>query len=113
MSLDTVELVERVEMTFGLDLPNDDWEKIRTVGDIYLLVLKSLKLPYIAASEVERIESSVPAGRDRSRVGSLVLQSWATPDVWVTLKNVIWDQLQVDPDDIKESASLLYDLGCD
>ena len=32
-SLDTVELVMRFEDTFGVTIPDEDYEKIRTVGD--------------------------------------------------------------------------------
>jgi acyl carrier protein len=111
--LDTVELIYRVEETFGVELPNEECEKIETVGDIYRLVLEKHGLPYIAGTEVERIDSSVPAGRDRSRVGSLIAEPWITPDVWITLKRVIEDQLQVNRDKIMESATLTYGLGCD
>lgn len=113
MGLDTVELIYRVEETFGVELPNEECETIKTVGDIYRPVLEKLGLPYVAGPEIERIDSEVPAGRDRSRVGSLVVAHWSTPDVWITLKRIIEDQLQVDRDHIREDASLLYDLGCD
>jgi len=42
MGLDVVELVLRVEETFGIDLPDDELQSVRTVGDLYQLVLSKL-----------------------------------------------------------------------
>lgn len=42
MGLDTVEIVLRVEETFGVDLPNVEIELVATVGDLYKLLLSVL-----------------------------------------------------------------------
>jgi hypothetical protein len=54
MGLDIVQLVMQVEETFSLDLPNDECEQVRTVGDLYRLVLKKLALAYVPAAEIEK-----------------------------------------------------------
>jgi acyl carrier protein len=113
MSLDLVELVVRTEEVFSIDLPNSECEQVQTVGDLYRLVLIKLNLAYLPADE---IESQLQAGRfikDRSRLGMQSGHLWTSGEVWVTLKATIKDQLQVDPDEVRESASFQYDLGCD
>jgi acyl carrier protein len=50
MGLDTVELVLRVEETFGLDLPDDELESVATVGDLYKLLLSKLDGSYACLS---------------------------------------------------------------
>jgi len=42
MGLDVVELVMRIEEEFSIDLPNEKLSCIRTVGDLYALVLSNL-----------------------------------------------------------------------
>lgn len=113
MGLDTVEIILRTEETFGVDLPDDECGRVQTVGDLYRLVLDKLKLPYIPTKEIENPENSATAGRDFSRRTLSALTTWTTEDVWVTLKALIEDQLQVDAEDVRESASFLNDLGCD
>lgn len=109
MGLDTVELIIRAEETFGVELPDYECSLIITVGDLYRLVLDKLNLSYLSASTIEDTLS----GRDRSMNQFPALTDWNAPDVWVTLKGLICDQLQVDESDIRESASLLDDLRCD
>jgi hypothetical protein len=41
------------------------------------------------------------------------LSSWSPPDVWLTLRGIIVDQLEVHEEDMKEEAAFLRDLGCD
>jgi acyl carrier protein len=41
------------------------------------------------------------------------LSSWSPPDVWLTLKGIIVDQLQVSEENVKEEAAFQRDLGCD
>jgi acyl carrier protein len=41
-SLDTVELVMAFEKEFGIDIPDEDAEKLRTVGDALAYLHKSL-----------------------------------------------------------------------
>ena len=107
MGLDTVEIVLRTEETFSLDLPDEECSKVVTVGDLYRLVLNKLELPYLSSTEAEA------KGRDRSRLGMPSLHSWSASDVWMTLKGIVVDQLQVHEEDVKEEAAFLRDLGCD
>jgi acyl carrier protein len=103
MGLDVIELVMRVEETFSLDLPDDECEQVRTVGDLYRLVLKKLDLTYQPASEIETLPPTFQAK----------YPPWTTAKVWITLKDIIFDQLQVDGDEIREPASFVDDLGAD
>jgi acyl carrier protein len=43
MGLDSVELVMRIEEEFSIDLPDDEISGVRTVGDLYEVVLSKLK----------------------------------------------------------------------
>jgi acyl carrier protein len=43
MGLDTVELVMRIEEEFSIDLPDAELENVRTVGDLYQVVLDKLE----------------------------------------------------------------------
>jgi hypothetical protein len=52
MGLDVVELVLRTEEVFDVDLPDDDCEKIRNVGDLYRSILDKLALPYISSADI-------------------------------------------------------------
>jgi acyl carrier protein len=113
MSLDLVELVIRTEEVFSVDLPNTECEQLQTVGDLYRIVLTKLNLAYLPADE---IESQIQAGKfiqNRSRLRLQTGHLWTPGEVWVTLKATITDQLQVDPNQVREFASFLYDLGCD
>jgi acyl carrier protein len=109
MGLDFVELILRTEEVFSIDLPDEDCELIRTVGDLYKLILEKMDLPYVPSSEIE----VQPLGRARPLNRALQLSPWTAPDVWLTLKQVIHDQLGIKPSRILESATFLDDLGCD
>ncbi len=109
MGLDTVEMVIRAEEVFSVDLPNEECGRVHTVGDLYRLILSKLKLPYISGREIE----AQACGRDRSRSKVIGLEPWTTHDVWLTLKGIIWSQLQVDIVDIHEGATFNDDLRCD
>ncbi len=111
MGLDAVEIILRTEDTFSIDLPDRECERVVTVGDLYRLVLQKLALPYQPSSEIE----TSPNGRDRSRVRltPIIPYSFTTPDVWLTLKALIVDQLQIDPEEVQEPAAFQRDLGCD
>jgi acyl carrier protein len=109
MGLDLVELVLRTEEVFSVDLPDEECELIRTVGDLYRLILDKLKLPYLPGSEIE----AQSLGMARALTRTMWLSPWITPDVWLTLKAVIHDQLGVKASRITESATFLDDLGCD
>jgi acyl carrier protein len=103
MGLDIVELVMQVEETFSLDLLNDECEQIRTVGDLYRLVLKKLALPYAPAADIEKRFSEVNSKSP----------PWTTAKVWITVKYIILDQLQVREEEVREDASFVNDLGAD
>jgi acyl carrier protein len=109
MGLDIVEIVLRTEETFNVDLPDDECSQVITVGDLYRLVLSKLELPYVPAKEIE----VGGHGRNRSHLKMPSLLSWSPPDVWLTLRGIIVDQLQVHEEDVKEEAAFLRDLGCD
>lgn len=59
MGLDTVEIVLRVEETFGVDLPDDELGSVSTVGDLYKLLLSRLDGSY-AFCPVRRLIAPVP-----------------------------------------------------
>jgi hypothetical protein len=50
MGLDSVEIVLRIEETFGVDLPDDAISSIRTVGELYTLLLSKLDGGYACLS---------------------------------------------------------------
>jgi acyl carrier protein len=50
MGLDSVEIVMRIEETFGVDLPDDELGSIATVGDLYQLLLSKLDGSYACLS---------------------------------------------------------------
>src|ERR1700678_3004112 len=103
MGLDIVELIMRVEETFSLDLPNDECEQVRTVGDLYRLVLKKLALPYVPVAEIEKLPPEVNSKSP----------PWTTAKVWIRVKYIVLDQLQVREDEVREDASFQEDLGAD
>jgi acyl carrier protein len=105
MGLDVVKLIMRIEEDFSINLPDDECGQMRTVGDLYRLVLKKLNLEYRPAIEVER---QPPPYRH-----TYVKMPLTTAAVWYMVKDIIIDQLQVDPDDIREDVTFLDDLGAD
>lgn len=107
MGLDTVELVLRIDETFSIDLPDDECTQIITVGDLYRAVLTKLNLTYIPADEI------ASRGRDHALAHLPQLIPWTTPDVWATLRGLITDQLQIDPDEVTEPARFQADLRCE
>jgi acyl carrier protein len=109
MGLDTVEIVLRTEETFNVNLPDDECGRVATVGDLYRLVLSKLELPYMESREVE----AGAHGRDRSHLRIQSPYSWSPPDVWLTLKGIIVDQIQVNEEEVIEEAAFMHDLGCD
>jgi acyl carrier protein len=109
MGLDTVEIVLRTEETFNINLPDDECSQVVTVGDLYRLVLGKIELPYTRADEIE----AAGQGRNRSHLTMPSLSSWSPPDVWLTLKGIIVDQLKANEEDVTEEATFLRDLGCD
>lgn len=53
MGLDTVEIILRTEEVFGISLPDNDCAQVRTVGDLYRLVLDKVGLTYVSPIKVE------------------------------------------------------------
>lgn len=124
MGLDTVELVLRTEDVFGIDLPDEECAQIITVGDLYRAVLSKLNLTYIPVSEIEAnpyvaSRMKIPVRRLFRKTIEFPIEPnpattpWTAPEVWLTLKTIITDQLQIEPDEVRESAAFLSDLGCD
>jgi acyl carrier protein len=50
MGLDSIEIVLRIEETFAVDLPDDELGSIRTVGELYALLLSKLDGGYACLS---------------------------------------------------------------
>jgi hypothetical protein len=67
MGLDTVELILRTEEIFGITLPDNECAQIRTVGDLYRLVLSKLDLPYIPSEQIHGEGKATKPGAPRSR----------------------------------------------
>src|SRR4051794_19085876 len=106
MGLDIVELVIRTEEVFNITIDNYDAEKIRTVGDLYELVCKLLKVsPTPNPDKLTGIHESA------RRYGPLSQQT--AEDIWIKLVVTIHDQLQVDVSEIRYSAHFQNDLGAD
>ncbi|GAA3749498.1 acyl carrier protein [Terriglobus aquaticus] len=124
MGLDTIEIILRTEEVFGISLPDSDCAQVRTVGDLYRLVLDKLGLGYIPTKQIE--PSTVVFSRFRSSTRRMFHKTiefpiepdpavvpWTAPEVWLTLKAVIQDHLQVQPHEITEDVTFLEGLGCD
>lgn len=109
MGLDLVELVPRTEEVFGVDLPDEECQLIRTVGDLYRLTLEKLALPYERSDEIE----SNYLGRTRPLGSGIPTSPWTAADTWLTLKALIREQLGTEPSAIKESAGFIDDLRCE
>jgi acyl carrier protein len=113
LGLDAIEIVLRTEEVFAVELPDSECAKVNTVGDLYRLVLEKLKLPYLPSKSIENPDKQTPAGFNRARSQFPSLKPWNTQDVWITLKAIIQDQLQVHEDEIHENARFVRDLGCE
>ena len=100
MGLDFVELIIRTEEVFSIQLPDEECQLVRTVGDLYKLVLDKLTLPYVPSIEIE----ADPGGIARPLRSGLRLSQWTAPDTWLTLKAVISDQLGIKRSAITELA---------
>jgi len=93
----------------GINLPDTECESIRTVGDLYRLILEKLALPNISSAEIE----TNLIGVARPLQKALQLTSWTTPDVWLTLKSLIQEELGIEIRRVTEAAAFLDDLGCE
>ena len=113
MGLDAVEIILRTEEVFAVSLPDGECAKVSTVGELYRLLLEKLQLPYLPPNDIENAAGPARAVVDRSRLQFPSIKPWDPPDVWITLKAIIRDQLQVPDDDIREDARFVQDLGCE
>jgi acyl carrier protein len=106
MGLDVVELVMQCEEKFEVKL--EDWrlERMQTVGDLFELICEQLQLRW--GPDVPR-----PVGRTFIPRLSKPEEGWDRDAVWTRLVQVVVDQLQVDVDEVKYSASFQNDLGAD
>ena len=57
-SLDMVEIIMGVEQEFGMDIPDEDVETLRTVGDIIVYVDQNLSPYHPVRDEVKIVEFS-------------------------------------------------------
>ena len=57
-SLDMVEIIIGVEQEFGMDIPDEDVETLRTVGDIIVYVDQNLSPYHPVRDEVKIVEFS-------------------------------------------------------
>lgn len=123
MGLDTVELVLRVEETFGVDLPNDELGSVSTVGDLYKLLLSRLDGSH-AFYPVRRFIAPVPSAEglakttlmnDDAEFSQEAAQSKSCDEaeVWRVMQDIIADQLQIKPEEVVSDAHFGRDLGCD
>ena len=113
MGLDTVEIVLATEEVFSVNLPDDECGSIVTVGDLYRLVLNKLGLPYLAIDSKATSSEAITLSKSRLKDQYPGLTSWTAPDVWETLRAIIEEQLQVDLEEITETATFIDDLRCD
>lgn len=109
MGLDTVEIILTTEEVFSIDLPDEECGRVITVGDLYRLVLTKLGIPS-SEQEGTAAESS---GRNRLPDQFPNLEPWTAPDIWATLVAIIHDQLQIDYEEITQTATFIDDLRCD
>ena len=109
MGLDLVEIVLESEEVFGISIPDDLAEQIRTVGDLYGTVCTQLRLPMPTTAPTKSGHSFL-----HSRLSSLPSASPLTyEDIWATIVALIAEQLQVENQEIRYDASFQNHLGCD
>jgi acyl carrier protein len=86
MGLDTVELIMAIEEHCGIEIPDQDAERLVTVGDIHQFVLHALRQRGSAAIEA---------------------------DVYSQVREIVCHQLGVKPEQVVPNASIVDDLGAD
>jgi len=86
MGLDSVELIMTVETTFDLSIPDQEAEKLDTVGKLYQFILDDFEE---TVSEEQQNE------------------------IWERLKAMIVEQLAIKPEQVTKEANFVYDLGMD
>ena len=109
MRLDLIDLAIRVEKTFAVELPVEEYVRLQTVGDVYRLVLEKLNLEYLPAEEIEKLPRPYPSVIPPSSAASPLLNAAA---VWRVLKSTIAVEFHVDSTAIREPTELHY-LGND
>jgi len=84
MGLDTVDLAMRIEREFSIDVPDQKWELVSTVQDMYDIVWEFAGSRLVSkAAMIEKIN------------------------------NILVDQIGCEPDEISPEKSLTSDLGLD
>jgi acyl carrier protein len=86
MGLDTVELIMDIEKHFGIDIPNEDAEKLSKVGDMHEYVYAALKRD---GREIEYTE------------------------VFDQVKTIVVRNSGVDPSHVQSETDVVRDLGMD
>ena len=94
MGLDIVELVMEVEETFGIDIPDHDAERLRTVGDLYWYVREHVPDP--AVSNAAPHHAGTPVD-----------------EVWERLLDVIEKEAGLKRERLVPAARFVADLGMD
>ncbi len=110
MDFGIVGVICEAERKFDVGLPYDEYANLRTVGDLYRLVLREIHLEYRPGPEIEREPLPYPSVIPPSTAASSL---WTNALVWKTLKRIIVDELRVDARNVRESASFRGDLGAD
>lgn len=87
MGLDAVELVMAVEEEFIIDIPDDEAERMKTVGDLYSYVHESVHLKAIRPPSDE--------------------------ELWQRVRKVVVAQLGVKEHQVTREARFIEDLGMD
>ena len=113
-----------VEEVFGISLPDEECARIVTVGDLYRAVVSKPSLAYVPSSIAEQ-DSSItsrwtpPERRFLRKTVELPISPdpavvpWTSPEVWLTIKAIIQDQLRVGSAEVQEKSTFLKDLRCD
>ena len=93
MGLDIGELVMTVEESFGIEIPDREAERLRTVGDLYWYVREHAP------------DASVPIVRSHHAVPN--------DEVWEQLLDVIEKETGIDRARLTPGARFIDDLGLD
>ncbi len=90
MSLDSVELVMRIEREFNVDIPDEDARALATVGDMASFLLRAFA---------------------QQRASGLAVPSWTSDTLLDALKDIIVDEVGIKRDLITADARFVRDLG--
>lgn len=87
MGLDAVELVMAIEDEFTIDIPDAEAERMKTVGELYYYVRKTVHLKTLRPPSDE--------------------------ELWQRVRNVVVEQLGVKDHQVTREARFIEDLGID